>query len=223
MRHQLLFLRSGNEALAAEGFINIRPSYEDLSALLNLSVTEESGRAVAAPGAEGGEARDLVGERDAVEDLPERVSVKVPVESDDHHMSMKVLDLALYKEHEVVEELRFVDDDEVDVFGDVVGHLHEVGVGGVAGDADIVVRDDFRVEGVSVVSAGFDDEDAGAYAPVATYHGGDEGGLAGKHGTHNDFETHSAAVYISGKTENEIRFSRKIVFRKDNERPCRLY
>ena len=182
-------------------------------------MTEESGRAVAAPCAEGGEARDLVGERDAVQDLSEGVSVKVAVESDDDNMSMKVLDLAPHKQHEVIKELRLVDDDEIDVLGNVVGHLHEVGVGGVAGHANIVVRDDLGVEGVAVVATRFDDEDARPDAAVAPDHGCDEGGLAGKHGTHNDFNTHSAVLYtLSGNTENEIRFSRKIVFWKDNGR-----
>jgi hypothetical protein len=110
-------------------------------------------------------------------------------------MSVKVLDLALYKEHEVVEELRFVDDDEVDVLGDVVGHLHEVCIGGVAWHADVVVRDNLGVEGVAVVATRFDDEDARADAPMASHHGCDEGGLAREHGTHNDFKTHSVLCY----------------------------
>ena len=54
------------------------------------------------------------------------------------------------------------------------------------------MRDNLGVEGVAVVATGFDDEDARPDASVATDGGGDEGGLAGKHGTHNDFETHSA-------------------------------
>ena len=111
-------------------------------------------------------------------------------------MAPKVLDLALYKEHEVVEELRFVDDDKVGVRGDLVGDLHEVGVGGVAGDTDAVVGDDVRSGGVAIVVAGFDDEDARPDAVVALDGGGDEGGLAGKHRTHNDFETHLLACLL---------------------------
>ena len=162
--------------------------------MVDLAATEESGRAVAAVCAEGGEARDLVGEGNAVENLSEGFAVKVAVESDDDDVAPKVLDLALYKEHEVVEELRFVDDDKVGVRGDLIGNLHEVGVGGVAGDAHAVVGDDVRSGGVSIVVAGFDDEDARPDAVVALDGGGDEGGLAGKHRTHNDFETHLLAV-----------------------------
>ena len=54
------------------------------------------------------------------------------------------------------------------------------------------MRDNLGVEGVAVVATGFDDENARPDASVATDGGGDEGGLAGKHRTHNDFETHSA-------------------------------
>ena len=133
-------------------------------------MTEESGRAVAAPGAEGGEARDLVGERDAVEDFAERIPVKVAVQTDHDDMLMKVLDLAAYKQHEVVKELRLVDHNEIHLFGNLVGNPHEVGVGGVAGHANIVVRDDLGVEGVAVVPAGLDDEDARPDAPVAPDH-----------------------------------------------------
>lgn len=162
--------------------------------MVDLAATEETGRAVAAVCAEGGEARDLVGEGDAVEDLTEGFAVKVSVESDDDDVAPKVLDLALDKEHEVVEELRLVDHNEVGVRGDLVRDLHEVGVGGVAGHAHAVVGDDVRGGGVAVVVAGFDDEDARPDAGVALDGRGDEGGLAGKHGTHNDFETHSAVL-----------------------------
>ena len=82
-----------------------------MSGLRDLAVTEETGRAVSAARAQGGEARDLVGERDAVQDLPKGLAVKVAVQTDHDDVSTKVLDLALYKEHEVVKELRFVDND----------------------------------------------------------------------------------------------------------------
>lgn len=162
------------EAGAAERFIQIRAADEDLTGLVDLSATEESGRAVAAVCAEGGEARDLVGKRNAFENPPEGFAVKVAVESDNDDIAPKVLDLALYKEHEVVEELRFVDDDEVGVRRNFVGDLHEVGVGGVAGDAHAVVGDDVRGGGVAIVVAGFDDEDARPDAVVALDGGGDE-------------------------------------------------
>ena len=185
---------SACEARPAERLINIRAADEDLTGLCDLAVAEEAGRSVPAPGAEGGEARDLVRERDAVQDLSEGFPIKVAVQPDHDDVLMKVLDLALCKEHEVVEELGFVDDDEVDVLGDLVRHLHEVGGGGVAGHADVVVGHDLGVEGVANVATGLDHEDARPDAPVAPDHRGDEGRLAGKHGTHNDFEAHSAVL-----------------------------
>jgi len=164
-------------------------------------VTEESGRSVAAAGAQSGQARDLVGERYTVQHLTERVSVEIAVQTDHDDVFIEVLDLAPYKQHEVVEELRLVDDDEVHALGYIVGDFHEVGVGGVAGHADAVVGDDLGVEGVAVVPAWFDDEDARPDASVALDRGGDEGGLAGKHGTHHDLETHSAVLLVYASSQ----------------------
>ena len=124
---------------------------------------------------ERSEARDLVREWDAIEDLPERFAVKVAIKTNDDYMLIKVLDLALYKQHEVVKELRFVDYDEVDVLGDVIWDLHEVGVGGVTRNMDPIVGYNIRFEGITSIIAWFDDEDARPNASMALDGGGDEG------------------------------------------------
>ena len=132
---QRRLLTFSSEAAAAEGLVGFGSSDEDLAALIDLAVAEEGGGAVAAAGTESRQASDSVGEGNAVEYLAERGSVKVAVEADDDDVSPEILDLALGEEDEVVKELGFVDDDSIYLSGNVVGDLHEPGVGGVAGDA----------------------------------------------------------------------------------------
>jgi len=205
-----LELTFSSEAAAAEGLVGFGSPDEDLAALVDLAVAEESGGAVAAAGAESGQASDSVGEGDAVQDLAERFSVKVAVEADDDDVSPEILDLALGEQDEVVEELGFVDDDGLYVSGNVVGDLHEPGVGGVAGDADAVVGDDLGGGGVADVGAGLDDEDVRPDAASAPHGRVDEAGLSGKHGTHNDFEAHSVLCYaMNFLGRGAIRFPKK--------------
>jgi len=192
---QWRLLTFSSEAAAAEGLVGFGSSDEDLAALIDLAVAEEGRGAVAAAGAESGQSRDSVGEGDAIENLAEWFSVKVAVEADDDDVSPEILDLALGEEDEVVEELGFVDDDGLYVSGNVVGDLHEPGVGGVAGDADAVVGHHFGGGGVADVGAGLDDEDVRPDAASTPDGRVDEAGLAGKHGTHNDFEAHSVVCY----------------------------
>ena len=204
-----LELTFSSEAAAAEGLVGFGAADEDLAALIDLAVAEQCRGAVTAAGAERSQSSDSVGEGNAVEHLAERFSVKVSVKAYDDDVPIEVLDLAGRKEHEVVEELGLVYYDCLNGAGDVVGDVHESGVGGVACDPYAVVGHHLGGGGVSYISAGLDDEDVRPDA-ASTAHGGiDEAGLAGKHGANNDFEAHSVLL-LSGMMIPSI-FPRKVM------------
>jgi len=144
----------------------------------------------------------LVREWNAVKNMSERFAVKVAIKTNDDNVSMKVLDLALCKEYEVVKELRLVDDNKIDVLCYFVGNLHKVGICGVAGYADPIVGYNIRFEGITSIIAWFDDEDTRPDTAVALDSGRNKGGLSGKHGTDDDFETHCMHHFRINETES---------------------
>lgn len=144
--------------------------------------------------------------------MAEGLAIKVPVEAHHDDVSVKVLDLALGKQDEVVEELGFVDDDSLDIARNVVWDLHKSRVGGVTCDAYAIMCDHFGSGGVANVGAGLDDEDVRPDAASPSDGRVDEAGLSGKHRAHNDFEAHSVLYYASsGILRRGIRFSEKFV------------
>ena len=177
-------------------------------------MTEETRSTVTTTRTERGEARYLVREWDAVKNMSERFAVKVAIKTNDDNVSMKVLDLALYKQHEVVKELRLVDDNKINEFCYFTGDLHKVGVGSVAWHADPIVGYNIRFEGITSVIAWFDDEDTRPDAAVALDSGGDEGGLSREHRTHNDFETHSDVYLYICTTEPNPFFQKDCVLER---------
>jgi hypothetical protein len=109
-------------------------------------MTEETRSTIATMRTERSESCYLVREWNAVENMPEWFAVKVTIKTNDDNVSMKVLDLALCKEYEVVKELCFIDDNEVDELCYFVGNLHEVGVCGIARHSYAIVSYNVRIE-----------------------------------------------------------------------------
>ena len=99
--------------IAAESFIPIGTTHDNLLIRILPPVTEKTRSSIAAPTAERSQPVNSIGQRNAIEDLTKLAAVGVTIQSYKIDVLAMRIHCPLHKWHEILEELCLIDNDDI--------------------------------------------------------------------------------------------------------------